>query len=79
MVCVRCFNDLFGCICPDKLERIRKLRKIMAVKWCLKCDNHYRICKCEEPNFTAIVDNKDIGKGPHRMGDGSLIEITNER
>lgn len=81
MECVKCNNEMGNCICPDKIQRLNSLKdlKYVAVKWCRKCDQHYAICFCKYPDFTVIIGGEDIGKGPHRMLDGSFVLITNER
>lgn len=82
MFCMKCNNEMAVCTCPDKAERLNSLGRVgspVAVKWCRKCNNHYNVCFCEQPDFTVMVNGKDIGKGPHKMLDGSTVIITNER
>ena len=81
MVCITCSQDLKNCLCPDKKERLNALAQAshVAIKWCRKCQSHYAVCFCDEPDFTVMSGGKDLGKGPHKMMDGSLVMITNER
>ena len=52
------------CQCPDRDEQLRKIaydpKSYVAFKWCRKCDKHYARCKCEQPEFYAILRGKEI-------------------
>jgi hypothetical protein len=81
MYCTRCNNEMNNCTCLDKAQRLNSLGQSnhVAVKWCRKCNQHYAVCFCEQPDFTVMIGGRDMGKGPHKMLDGSTIIITNER
>ena len=50
MFCVTCQNNLERCACPDRNERINKLRGFMALRWCRNCDSWAPLCHCDEPD-----------------------------
>lgn len=58
MICIRC-NRRFPaqCVCPDRDERVRVLRKEsshVAVRVCRVCDLHADLCKCEDGPITVM-------------------------
>ena len=50
---MKCNQRLSKCNCPDLEDRLKKLSEspYIAMKWCTKCNNHYDLWKCEEPEW----------------------------
>lgn len=51
MWCVRCNNDLFDCVCPDKDARVRSLDapgSLVKLEHCALCSEPIYLCKCPE-------------------------------
>jgi len=55
MWCMQCGKNLIDCTCPDLKERLDSLKSSnnLLMKWCSVCDNHYAVCKCENPVWTT--------------------------
>ena len=65
MYCMKCKNDLSDCICDDLEERLSSLKNApnFIYKMCRKCEKHYSLCKCENPDWTTShndVEMKDV-------------------
>ncbi len=61
MFCCKCSNDLEDCVCPDLAERMKGLGgagSAVASRWCSVCDQHYAVCRCEEPNWMLRVNGQ---------------------
>lgn len=59
MWCGICNKDLIECACPDLKERLRAIAQSphIMLRWCKKCDNHYALCKCEQPEWIVKTGN----------------------
>ena len=55
MFCTGCKKDLVDCTCDDLKVRMDILRgsQHLLMKWCGRCDNHYAVCKCDDPIWTT--------------------------
>ncbi len=53
MYCCKCNNDLSQCTCPDIHERLKSATEggHFAYKKCNVCGKHYKLCRCESPQF----------------------------
>ena len=61
MFCCRCQNDLEDCVCPDLADRMRRASEAgthVVSRWCGKCDQHYAVCRCEEPTWMLRADGE---------------------
>lgn len=50
MYCAVCRKSLEKCDCLDLQDRLNSLGKIVYKK-CLICNQHYALCKCENPKW----------------------------
>ncbi|KKN05321.1 hypothetical protein LCGC14_1088420 [marine sediment metagenome] len=59
MYCMKCKNDLSGCVCEDIDERLASLNNSphFIYRKCRKCQKHYDRCTCENPDWTTSDDN----------------------
>lgn len=56
MFCSKCQNDLSECVCDDIDEKLASIgNDYFIYKKCNKCGKHYTRCKCEKPEWMAIV------------------------
>lgn len=62
MFCGICNNDLKDCTCDNLEERLAKLNNTpgFIYKKCRKCQKHYALCKCEEPDWTTSHDGVEM-------------------
>lgn len=53
MWCAKCNRDISECICPDIDERLAAAVSggMVVLKYCKKCDRHYKRCKCKKPEW----------------------------
>ena len=61
MICTKCNQPIVNCICPDKEARLSKLGEAgsyVAIKFCILCNKHYALCKCEKPEFKMKAGGK---------------------
>lgn len=67
-VCNRVLQD--DCTCDDRKERLQSLGDMdaLAVKWCVRCDQHYALCECGE--FAEFM----IKSGGRISAPGTLTE-----
>lgn len=70
--CDDCGRPLETCACPDMDARLRNGRTQCAMKWCKVCDKHYRRCRCVVPDFTLMLGDTDLGRGPFQTAAGPL-------
>jgi len=49
-----------NCTCEDLEERLARLNDIsnLAIRTCKKCDKHYAVCKCKEPDWGVKIGGK---------------------
>ncbi len=79
LTCEVCESPLEACRCPDMDARLKVGRADVAMKWCLTCDKHYRRCQCAVPNFTLMLGDTDLGRGPFKTAGGWRVISRTER
>lgn len=48
MDCQKCVCDVTYCTCPDIDDRLRELRPIISMIWCVGCDKYWSRCTCKK-------------------------------
>ena len=79
MFCAKCKEDLGDCKCPDLQERLQGLGGTVIYRKCMKCEQHYSRCKCEEPVWGTNKTNKIIVKVQLAFNGDSVLIYDKER
>ena len=61
MYCTKCDHCIESCTCPDLADRMRKLsgpKGGICARWCAGCDEHYAVCRCDEPKWVMRTDGR---------------------
>lgn len=64
LTCTICNTNIADCVCPERDQELHDIaydpQASVAFRWCRNCDKHFARCKCEVPQFYAILRGQEM-------------------